>query len=97
MLTLGDLLRQADAAAPTFVRWLETAEPGLAARVANAAGEHGPGRFARETVAAFDRHADAGAWARLTSRLHNAEDPALICLEEMVRWRLGLNAIGAKP
>lgn len=90
MLTLGDLLARARAATPAFERWLATAAPELAAQVRAAAEAQGesPGRFARGAVAAFDRDASAEAWTRLTGRLHAAADPGLVCLEEMVRWRL---------
>lgn len=90
MLTLGDLLAQARTAAPTFERWIETAAPDLADEVRTAAAADGesPGRFTRGAVAAFDRDAGAEAWTRLTGRLHGAADPGLVCLEEMVRWRL---------
>ncbi len=90
MLTLGDLLARARAATPAFERWLEAAAPELAEQVRTAAeaGGQTPGRFARSTVAAFDREADAEAWTRLNGRLHGAADPGLACLEEMVRWRL---------
>lgn len=90
MLTLGDLLARARAAAPAFDRWLETAAPELADQVRTAAEADGetPARFARSAVAAFDRDASAEAWTRLTGRLHGAADPGLACLEEMVRWRL---------
>lgn len=95
MLMLGDLLARAEAAAPAFEAWLEAARPELARQVAAAAGPEGAGGFARRTVAAFDRHADEAAWARLTSRMRDAEDPGLACLEEMVRWRLAAEPTGA--
>lgn len=90
MLTLGDLLARARAAAPAFERWLDTAAPELANQIRAAAEAEGEtaARFARNAVAAFDRDADAQAWTRLTGRLHAAADPGLVCLEEMVRWRL---------
>lgn len=90
MLTLGDMLAGARAATPAFERWLETAAPELAGQVRAAAEADGetPARFARSAVAAFDRDADAQAWTRLAGRLHAAADPGLVCLEEMVRWRL---------
>ena len=82
MLTLGDMLAGARAATPAFERWLETAAPDLAGQVRAAAGAE------CETPARFARSADAQAWTRLTGRLHAAADPGLVCLEEMVRWRL---------
>lgn len=90
MLTLGDILARARAATPAFEQWLDTAAPELSRQVRAAADAEGetPGRFARNAVAAFDRDADAQAWTRLTGRLHAAADPGLICLEEIVRWRL---------
>lgn len=90
MLTLGDVLAGARAATPAFAQWLEAAAPDLADQVRAAAEAEGetPGRFARGAVAAFDRDAEADAWTRLTGRLHGAADPGLVCLEEMVRWRL---------
>ena len=77
--------------------WLDCGAPALAERVRAAAAAEGesPGRFARAAVAAFDRDADAAAWTRLTGRLHGAEDPGLVCLEEMVRWRLA--ALRSQP
>lgn len=90
MLTLGELLSRARAATPGFEHWLDHGAPDLAHRVRTAAAAEGetPGRFARAAVAAFDRDADGEAWTRLTGRLHAASDPGLVCLEEMVRWRL---------
>jgi len=90
MLTLGDLLARARAATPAFERWLEAAAPELAQEIRDAAEAEGetPGRFARGAVSDFDRDANAEAWTRLTGRLHAAADPGLVCLEEMVRWRL---------
>lgn len=90
MLTLGDLMARARAASPAFETWLGAAAPDLAASVRAAAAERGEATaaFARSAIIAFDRHADAEAWTRLTSRLHNSADPGLVCLQEMVRWRL---------
>lgn len=90
MLTLGDVLAGARAATPAFEQWLEAAAPDLADQVRAAAEAEGetPGRFARGAVAAFDRDAEADSWTRLNGRLHGAADPGLVCLEEMVRWRL---------
>lgn len=90
MLTLGELLSRARAAAPDLEHWLDRDAPDLADRVRAAAAAEGetPGRFARAAVAAFDRDAGGEAWTRLTGRLHGAADPGLVCLEEMVRWRL---------
>ncbi len=90
MLTLGDLLAGARAATPAFEHWLETAAPDLAdqVRIAAETEKETPGQFVRGAVAAFDRDAGADAWTRLTGRLHGAADPGLVCLEEMVRWRL---------
>lgn len=90
VLTLGDILARARASAPAFEAWLDGADPFLADRVRIAAEAQGeaPARFARGAVADFDRHAGDEAWTRLTGRLHGAVDPGLVCLEEMVRWRL---------
>lgn len=90
MLTLGDLMARARSAAPAFERWLTEAAPELAADLRKAAADQGesPAAFARAALVEFDLYADPEAWTRLTGRLHNAEDPGLACLEEMVRWRL---------
>lgn len=90
VLTLGDMLGLARARATVLEAWLDEAAPRLADRLraAAAAAEQSPAAFTRSAVAAFDRDADAAAWTRLTGRLHGAADPGLVCLEEMVRWRL---------
>ncbi len=90
MLTLGDLMARARSAAPAFEDWLTGAAPEFAAQVRDAAAAQGesPAAFARATLVEFDRYADPEAWTRLTGRLHDAADPGLACLEEMVRWRL---------
>ncbi|MBF0666136.1 MAG: hypothetical protein IR159_11460 [Brevundimonas sp.] len=90
MLTLGDLMARARAASPAFEAWLAESAPDLAESVRSAAIARGqtPAAFARAAVVDFDRHAGAEAWTRLTGRLHNSADPGLVCLQEMVRWRL---------
>lgn len=90
MLTLGDLMARARAASPAFEAWLADSAPDLAGSVRAAATERDetPAAFARAAVIDFDRHASAEAWTRLTGRLHNSADPGLVCLQEMVRWRL---------
>ena len=81
---LGDLLARAHGAAaalsPELVKEIE------------AAGEQ-PEAFARLAVARFERHASPEDWVNLMSRLSGAADPALACLESMVRWSLR----GAQP
>ena len=44
--------------------------------------------FARAAAIEFDRLADDAAWSTLVSHLQGSEDPALACLEYMVRWKL---------
>lgn len=90
MLTLGDLMARARSAAPAFESWLGDAAPELAAQVRSAAADQGesPAAFVRAALVEFDLHADPESWTRLTGRLHDAADPGLACLEEMVRWRL---------
>ena len=90
MLTLGDLMARARAASPAFEAWLADSAPDLAESVREAAAARGetPTAFARGAVIDFDRHAGSESWTRLTGRLHNSADPGLVCLQEMVRWRL---------
>lgn len=97
MLTLGDLLGRARASAPAFEAWLDSADTALADRLRAAAESQGetPGQYARGAAVDFDRYAEAEAWTRLTGRLHSAADPGLVCLEEMVRWRLSTPRAGA--
>ena len=92
MLTLGDLMARARSAAPAFESWLDQAAPALAAEVRDAAAGRGesPAAFARAALVEFALYADPDAWTRLTGRLHDAADPGLACLEEMVRWRLAI-------
>lgn len=79
-MMLGDILREARQAAALL-------DPALRARI-EAAGE-APGPFAREAVASFERHATEEEWATMLSAMRTAADPGRICLETMVRWRLG--------
>lgn len=90
MPLLGDILASARRSAGAFLPWLESADPGLAARVRSAAGKAGlsPGGFVRVAVADFGRFASEEDWATLTSTLRNESDPGGACLFAMVHWRL---------
>jgi hypothetical protein len=90
MATLGDALGAARRSSGVLRRWMEAHDTALAARVGAAAGRSGetPDGYAQGALAEFDRHASAEDWARLTSRLRDAEDPGRTCLLDMVRWRL---------
>lgn len=90
MLTLGDILARARQASPVLEAWLDRADPELALQVRTAATrlDLSPASFARSAIADFDRYAEPEAWTRLTGRLHDSQDPGLICVQEMVRWRL---------
>lgn len=79
MVTLGDLLAQAEGAAAAL-------PPALAHEI-EAAGSQ-PEAFARMAVSRFERQASPEDWVNLMSRLSGAADPAQACLEFMVRWSL---------
>ena len=94
MATLGDALAAARRSSGLLARWMEAHDPDLAARVQAAAGDRGEtlDGYARDALAEFDHRATAEDWARLTSRLRDADDPGRVCLLDMVRWRLTAEA-----
>lgn len=79
MVVLGQLLRDTQRLAPLLPSDVteRLAERGLS-----------PAGFARAAAIEFDRLADDAAWSTLISRLQGSVDPALACLEYMVRWKL---------
>jgi hypothetical protein len=90
MPMLGDLLASARRSSGEFLRWLDAADPALAARVVEAAsrwGVSGTG-FVRTAMADFTRFASEEDWATLTSHLKNTDDPGTACLLGMIHWRL---------
>ena len=89
MLMLGDVLALAQRRM-VISRWLEAANPALASAVRDAAALAGetPEQFTRFAVVSFTSDADPEAWATLTTRLREAEDPGMACISEMIRWRL---------
>jgi hypothetical protein len=102
MATLGDLLASARDTG-TFSRWLAAADARLAAALAQAVSMTGetPDQFARIAVADFSHTAGDEAWTALITRVREARDPAVACLEEMVRWRLclgdGAAGVASRP
>lgn len=88
---LGDILADARASSDGFARWLETADPELAERVAAAAAGESLSGFARTAVAEFSELASEEDWADLMSRLRDGDDPGHVCLATMVQWRLARN------
>jgi peptidyl-prolyl cis-trans isomerase C len=84
---LGDLLGNGEAAA-RLAPWLSIADPALAARLGEAAGEGDPAAFVGAAAAAFVGHADDEAWTRLISAAQGAEDPALAALAAILKSRL---------
>lgn len=90
MAMLGDLLASARREAGDFHRWVTTADPQLAGRMAEAAEAEGlsPAGYARGAVADFARFAAEEDWATLTSSLRDSPDPGTVCLLAMVHWRL---------
>lgn len=102
MAMLGDLLASARDSAAGFTAWLAAADPELAQEVEDAARRSGlpPSAWARMAVADFSRFAAEEDWASLASRLRDADDPGLHCLDAMVRWRLtapGCSAHSSSP
>lgn len=90
MPMLGDVLAAARRSSAGFARWLDAADPELAARVAEAASRWGVGEtgFVRTAMADFSRFASEEDWASLTSHLRNSDDPGTACLLGMTHWRL---------
>lgn len=89
-MLLGDLLAAARRSASAFQTLLEAEDPELAREVisASAAERLSPAAFVRVAVADFDRFANQEDWQTLTSHLRNNGNPGMVCLLEMVRWRL---------
>lgn len=90
MPMLGDVLAAARRSSAGFTRWLDAADPDVAARVAEAAARWGVGTtgFVRTALADFSRFASEEDWATLTSHLKNTDDPGTACLLGMTHWRL---------
>lgn len=99
MPTLGDMLGAAKRSATDFQRWMEVADPCLAAETSAAAERSriSLAGFARIAVADFSRYADEEAWAQLAGILRKSEDPGLACLAAMVRWRLSQGRSSHSP
>lgn len=85
-MMLGDLLAEARSASAML-------EPALRDELARL--NHDPERFARTAVADFERFASAEDWTTLLSLLRRSDDPALACVEAMVRWRLSVPRCGS--
>jgi hypothetical protein len=94
MPMLGDILATARRSAPEVERWLASADPALAGRLAAAAAAEDatPAAYLRIAVADFGRFAPEGDWASLTSRLRDSEAPGTTCLLAMLEWRLAQSA-----
>ena len=90
MPMLGDMLAAARSSAPGFLAWLRASDPGLAAKVDEAAARSGvsPVSYVRAAVADFSHFAAEEDWATLTSSLRDSDDPGTVCLLAMVHWRL---------
>lgn len=97
MTTLGDILSAARMSASGFQAWLESTDPQLAQRIAEAAQQTGisPTGYVRSALADFARFASEEDWATLTSALRDSEDPGTVCLLAMVDWRLTASGCGA--
>jgi hypothetical protein len=97
MPMLGDLLAAARRSSADFVRWLEAADPAMAAQVAEAAQRWGVSEtsFVRTALADFSRFASEEDWVSLTAQLKNTDDPGTACLLGMTHWRLTRTAPAA--
>jgi hypothetical protein len=97
MPMLGDLLAAARHSSGEFIRWLEAADPELAAQVVETASRWGVSEtsFVRTAMADFSRFASEEDWATLTSHLKNTDDPGKACLLGMTHWRLAQTAPAA--
>lgn len=96
MPMLGDMLAAARNSSGSFLAWLQSSDPDLAAEVAEAARRTGlpAAGYIRAAVADFARFAGEEDWATLTSSLRDSEDPGTICLLAMVHWRLTASGCG---
>ena len=99
MIMLGDILALARRSGTSCHGWLLAADPGLAARIDDAAGREATdfGGYIGLAVADFTEHASAEDWATLTSRLRDADDPGRACILSMIRWRLAATGADAAP
>lgn len=89
-MMLGDMLAAARRSGTGVEVWLRAAEPDLLARLSEAAAQGGDtvAGFVRAAVADFTQTASGDAWADLTSRLRESEDPGRTCLAYMIGWKL---------
>lgn len=89
-LSFGDLLADGEAVAARAERWLDAADPDLAA-LARAEAERRAqplAAFVRETLARHLAEADDEGWTRLISVAQGAEDPALACVQAILKQTL---------
>jgi peptidyl-prolyl cis-trans isomerase C len=84
---LGDFLGDGTAAG-RLVPWLRTADPALAERLDQVAGDGDPAQVVRAAAADFVGQADDEAWTRLISAAQGAGDPALAALAAILKSRL---------
>ena len=91
-LSLGDLLNNQAAVAARLEAWLDEADPALAARareVADAAGI-GFAAFVQREIAHFAQGADDERWTRLISAAQGSSDPALACVQAILKSKLAV-------
>lgn len=89
-LSFGDLLADGAAVAARAERWLDAADPELAALARAEAGRRdlSLAAYVRQTLAAHVAEADDEGWTRLISAAQGAEDPALACVQAILRHKL---------
>jgi len=99
MPMLGDVLATARRSAQGVERWLLADHPALHARLDEVAMRDGMSvvSFARVAVADYERWADEEAWATVTSRMRNSDNPGAACLLAMLEWRLARLAPPGAP
>jgi hypothetical protein len=90
MATLGEVLARARRGAGELEAWVRDADRDLSERLQQAARslDLTAAGYARMAVADFARLADEEDWASLMSRLRDSPDPGMICLAQMVGWRI---------
>tara|TARA_R110002051_G_scaffold88307_1_gene155637 strand:+ start:1026 stop:2138 length:1113 start_codon:yes stop_codon:yes gene_type:complete len=89
-LSLGDLLKDQAAVAARLETWLDDADPGLAIRAREVAELAGIGfaEFVQREISDFVQGADDERWTRLISAAQGSADPALACVQAILKSKL---------
>ncbi|MDI1328487.1 MAG: peptidylprolyl isomerase [Brevundimonas sp.] len=89
-LSLGDLLNDQAAVTARLELWLDEADPALAAQARETAATTGASlaEFVQREISEFVQAADDEGWTRLISAAQGSDDPALACVQAILKSKL---------